>query len=501
MSTNHNLETDDITYPEKFPSLIIDFTQALTVTFPEYSSLWSKYTKETTDMEWLELYQYCLDIYPELFFQILYQNDEFFEISNADKTFMLPNVNFSRLYNMEGVTENTKQSVWKYLQLVLFSVIGSVKESETFGESASMFEGMDEKELHGKLADAMKDIGNFFTTVEETVPKTSDDPEEKMETETETETEMNESFTEFAESFTKEMGNVDEMQNNMNKMFDKIFSNESDNNNNTEKEKEKEKEKEPSFNPENLPDAENIHEHIKGLFGEKLGSLTSELIEELSEDIKDSFGIDFENLNENNATSEIFQTIMKNPSKLKNIMEKIHGKFKDKMDSGDLSQEDIMKETANIFEKMKDMGGGDTKNAKDMFKNLAKTMGGMGGMEGMPGMEQMMNMFGKNARVDTNAIDRMSKMQSTKDRIRAKLAKKKEQQLLEKQKQANFVIENTNNPNHYVYRSLEDGTQMKSFIRPVTDNTTDEELNKLVADIEGTVEVSNKSKKKNKKKK
>jgi hypothetical protein len=120
-------------------------------------------------------------------------------------------------------------------------------------------------------------------------------------------------------------------------------------------------------------------------------------------------------------------------------------------------------------------------------------------MEGMPGMEQMMNMFGKNARVDTNAIDRMSKMQSTKDRIRAKLAKKKEQQLLEKQKQANFVIENTNNPNHYVYRSLEDGTQMKSFIRPVTDNTTDEELNKLVADIEGTVEVSNKSKKKKKK--
>ena len=494
MSTNHNLETDDITYPEKFPSLIIDFTQALSVTFPEYSSLWSKYTKETTDMEWLELYQYCLDIYPELFFQILYQNDEFFEISNADKTFMLPNVNFSRLYNMQGVTENTKQSVWKYLQLVLFSVIGSVKESETFGESASMFEGMDEKELHGKLADAMKDIGNFFTTVEETVPKTSDETEENMgrERERETETEMNESFTEFAESFTKEMGNVDEMQNNMNKMFDKIFSNESDNNNNTEKETES---KEPYFNPENLPDAENIHEHIKGLFGEKLGSLTSELIEELSEDIKDSFGIDFENLNENNATSEIFQTIMKNPSKLKNIMEKIHGKFKDKMDSGDLSQEDIMKETANIFEKMKDMGGGDTKNAKDMFKNLAKTMSGMGGM---PGMEQMMNMFGKNARVDTNAIDRMSKMQSTKDRIRAKLAKKKEQQLLEKQKQGNFVIENTNNPNHYVYRSLEDGTQMKSFIRPVTDNTTDEELNKLVADIEGTGEVSKKSKKKKK---
>lgn len=495
MSTDHKPEADDITYPDKFPSLIIDFTQALSVTFPEYSSLWSKYHKETTELEWLELYQYCLDIYPELFFQILYQNDDFFEVANADKTFLLPNVNFSRLYNMEGVTDNTKQSIWKYLQLVLFAVIGSVKESVNFGESASMFEGMDEKELHGKLADAMKDIGSFFSNMEENAKKASDETEENMEN---MEKEINESFTEFAETFAKEMGSGDgeEMQNNMNKMFDKMFSNENENDS-TEKE---EKPTESSFNPENIPDAENIHEHIKGIFGEKLGSLTSELIEELSEDIKDSFGIDFENLNENNATAEIFQTIMKNPNKLKTIMEKIHGKFKDKMESGDLSQEDIMKETAEIFGKMKDMGGG-TKNAKEMFKNLAKTMGGMGGMDGMPGMEQMMNMFGKNARVDTNAIDRMTKMQSTKDRIRAKLAKKKEQQLLEKQKQANYVIENTNDPNHFVYRSLEDGTQMKSSIRPITDNTTEEEFNKLVADIEGTSEPANELPKKSKNKK
>ena len=52
-----------------------------------------------------------------------------------------------------------------------------------------------------------------------------------------------------------------------------------------------------------------------------------------------------------------------------------------------------------------------------------------------------------------------------------------------------------------MYRSLEDGTQMKSSIRPITDNTTEEEFNKLVADIEGTSEPANELPKKSKNKK
>ena len=44
-------------------------------------------------------------------------------------------------------------------------------------------------------------------------------------------------------------------------------------------------------------------------------------------------------------------------------------------------------------------------------------------------------------------------------------------------------------------------TQMKSSIRPITDNTTEEEFDKLVADIEGTTEPVNELPKKSKNKK
>ena len=48
----------------------------------------------------------------------------------------------------------------------------------------------------------------------------------------------------------------------------------------------------------------------------------------------------------------------------------------------------------------------------------------------------------KNMRVDTNAIDRMMKAQDTKERIRAKLEKKRQE--------ANFTLEQTNDPKNLV---------------------------------------------------
>ena len=132
-------------------------------------------------------------------------------------------------------------------------------------------------------------------------------------------------------------------------------------------------------------------------------------------------------------------------------------------------------------------------------------------MGGGAGMEQMAGMFGKNMRVDTNAIDRMVKMQSTKDRIRAKLARKKEQDAIARQNQSqNYVLEqHGSDPNRLVYRSLTGENQERSSIRPITEQTTQAELDLLVADIEGTgsstvqtpQQASKKSKSKNKKKK
>ena len=63
--------------PEKFSSIMIDFVNDLNRTFPEYKSKWWVYSEDTTPDVWVDLYNYCLTIYPERFFDILYQNEEF----------------------------------------------------------------------------------------------------------------------------------------------------------------------------------------------------------------------------------------------------------------------------------------------------------------------------------------------------------------------------------------------------------------------------------------
>lgn len=498
---------EEITYPEKFPSLIIDFTSALTTTFPEYASLWSMYSvSTTTEEQWLELYQYCLEVYPENFFNILYQNEDMFakqapSTDTNEKTinmFFLPNVDFSRLYHASGVSETTRNSIWKYIQLILFTVVGSVKDTDGFGTSANLFEGIDENELQSKLTEAMGSIGDFFKDIESNLDSTTQNCEKEMNN---VENEMKQSFAEFAESFAKDEGeNVDmgkamkEGMENMEKMFEKVFGEDDKATEQTEQKEQKEQTEDgqqSKFTTDDLPNADNIHDHLKGLFGGKLGALASELMEELTGDLQETFGLDPETMSETADTKDIFKTLMRNPQKFMGIVQKINSKFQGKMQSGELSQEDIMKEAGDMIKKMKDMGG-NSKEMKQMFQNMAQTMGG-------GDMGNLANMFGKNARIDTNALDRMTKMQTTKDRIRAKLAKKK-QESEEQRKQQEYTLSQSADPNQLVYRHIDGETQERSAIRPITNKMTEADLDKLVQDIEGSTEDPAKSKSKSKSK-
>ena len=481
-------EQDDITYPEKFPSLIIDFTSALSTTFPEFASLWSKYNIDTPDLEWLELYQYCLEVYPERFFDILYQNEDMFNATHNHNLTFLPDVDFYKLYHCPGVTSQTRESMWKYIQLILFSIIGSVKDKSDFGNTMNLFEGIDENELQEKLSSAMGNIGDFFKTMEKDVDGAEKECKAGFES---MEKNFEETMNSFAESFSEgsgenpldSSGNPINVEKEMEHVFQKMESmfGGQDASGNTPFQREN-----MGFSPEDIPNPENIHEHLKGLFGGKLGVLAKELMEELTDDLQETLGIDPNNVDENADPKDVFKNLIRHPDKFMKIVQKINKKFQDKMKSGDLSQEDIMREAGDMLQKMKEMGG-NSKEMKEMFQNMAKTMGGMGGMGNM----------GKNMRVDTNAIDRMMKMQSTKERLRAKV---------EKRKQENYVLKQTQDPNHFVYTPMNAEMQQRSGIKPVTQNTTQEELDDLVAKIEGTgpkpsnPTPSNK-KKKNKKKK
>ena len=150
-----------------------------------------------------------------------------------------------------------------------------------------------------------------------------------------------------------------------------------------------------------MPNLDDLHKHLKGLFDGKIGTLAKELAEEISGDLSGLLGEDMKDIR---STQDMFQKIMKNPAKISELIKTIGDKLKKKMSSGDISQEELMKEATELMNKMKDMGGG-MDAFKDMFKNM--------GMH-MP----------KNAKVDTNALNRMTQQQSTRDRLKSRMMKK-----------------------------------------------------------------------------
>ena len=414
--------------PDKFISIISDFANDLSNPFPEYEYLWAKWKDlENIPTSMIQsVYYHCQEIYPERFFDILYQNDDIFKHENKINTCFLPNVEFKMLFNSPGVSEKTKTTMWKYIQLILFTIIGNVKDKQDFGKSMNMFEGIDETELQEKLSDAMKNMTDFFTGMD----KESFDTKE------------NDFFEKMGEKMGMGTGTGEKMGEESESVPPKF-----------------------DFNPE------DIHNHLKGLFDGKLGSLAKELIDELSEELKETFGMD--DLNAETKPKDLFQKLMKNPAKFMELVKKISNKFQDKMKRGDISQEEMMKEATEMLRKMKEMGG-DSKQMTEMFQNMAKSMG----------------MGGKNVKVDTNAMNRMVKQQSMKDRLRAKLDLKRQQEYELKQ-----MAENTNN---FIYRPLDGEKAEMSMIKEEMD------IDAIVASIEAVGEKTNipsNPKKKNKKKK
>jgi hypothetical protein len=422
--------------PENFHSIVEDFTTDLSLTFPEYSNLWSKWCdKDLPEELKKELFNYCVTVYPERFFDILYQNDEIFNKDSVTNTFFLPDVDFKLLFHCEGLSDNTKKTMWKYLQLILFTIISGVKDKNSFGETMNLFDGIEEKDLQEKLNETMCNLTDFFQNVVE-----EDEEEEKGKAQSSEEGEERPNF----EKMFEKMPGAEE--------FKKAFS---------------------SGKMDGIPNMENIHDHIKTLFNGKIGSLAKEMAEEISGEFADLLGEDMGNSTD---TNDILKKLMKNPKKIMDLMKTVSSKLDNKMRSGEFSREDIMKEASDLIGKMKDMGGSEQFN--EMFKNLTKSMGGMG----------------KNMKMDTNALNRMTKQQTTRERLLKKMELKKQEELKNQMRMQQNVSVNAET-NNLVFRMPDVGSQEKSYIHP-------DILAEMEADLEKQKENPNSNtQKKNKKKK
>lgn len=151
---------------EEFYKIIREFVPDLLHTFPEYKETLHEgiidILQESYDSNaCLDVYDHCLEVYPSRFFDILYQNADAFTENKDEPLFFLPNIDFKQLWASD-VSDKTRDVIWKYLQLILFSVLGDVNHEQSFGDTAKLFEAINEDELKRKLEKTMEDMQSLF---------------------------------------------------------------------------------------------------------------------------------------------------------------------------------------------------------------------------------------------------------------------------------------------------------------------------------------------------
>jgi hypothetical protein len=240
---------DDLKVPDEFYKIVNDFVIDILTTFPEYAGIVSRWwshgkvgNSDKKESECLAVFKHCVKIFPERFFDILYKNPEIFKEDSVENTEFLPGIVFKLIWS-DNISETTRSTIWKYLQLILFSVIGTVHTSSELGDTAKLFEAINEDELKSKLQETFENMQGMFDTGCNDGINGSDD---------------------INDDGTKSKPNMG-----------------------------------------NMPSPEDIHEHINSMMGGKLGKLAMELAEETalelnldldeSKDAKDVFQKLFKN--------------------------------------------------------------------------------------------------------------------------------------------------------------------------------------------------------------
>lgn len=231
-----------IEIPEEFSKVIRDFVNDMKVTIPEYTPIINKWWKDANNFVHIKddeerkkaleqsesatnkfLFNFCKKKYPPRFFEILYQNEEIFKEDTTVDTEFLPHIHFKDLWQFD-ITEKTREAIWKYLQLILFSIVNTIENKDMFGDTAKLFESIDENEFKSKL--------------EETFTK------------------MQDIFNQKTNSDAKSETNGDNSNN--------FGSN---------------------INMDDLPNADDIQQRISGMLDGKLGKLAKEIAEETAENL------------------------------------------------------------------------------------------------------------------------------------------------------------------------------------------------------------------------
>jgi hypothetical protein len=161
-----------------------------------------------------------------------------------------------------------------------------------------------------------------------------------------------------------------------------------------------------SSNPFNMPNPDELHNHINGLMGGKLGKLAMELAEETANDLN----LDMENISD---TKDVFEKLFKNPTKLMSMVKNVGSKLDEKIKSGEIKESELMEEGMDLLNKMKNMPGMD--NMQKIFSQLGMPGLGKGSKMNLGAMESQLNKNMKNAKMKERMKEKAENLSRMKE--------------------------------------------------------------------------------------
>ena len=343
-SSSSSSSSNDKCISSDFKKIIVDMMRDMTETFPELKNnmnthLVSIINNEDEKNEHVQVViEHCKKVFPERFFDILYQNSDMFSNSKME---LLPGIDFSMLWK-ENISDNTRNILWKYLQLILFTIVSDINNGESFGDTSNLFQAINEEDFKKKLEDTVNQMHSFFVNNSEGSSNGSDDTERK----------------------------------------------------------------DSSDIP--LPNPKEFHEHITGMMDGKLGLLAKEIAEKVAEDMKVDMA-------DSKSMDDIFQKLLKNPTKLMSLIKSVGKTLDEKLKSGDLKESELMEEAMQMMKNMKKMPG--MSQMQSMFSKMGVDINSLGG-GGLGKGGAKVNMGAMKAQLERNI-----KIQKKKEEIQRKLKK------------------------------------------------------------------------------
>jgi len=159
-----------VTIPEEFTKIMKDFIRDILVTFPEYESIINKWwildsdSKDESDKKIRCIFEHCLKVFPERLCDILYQKTEIFNTESSVNTEFLPGISFKYLWKCE-ISDNTRETMWKYLQMLLICIIGCVRNKNSLGDTSALFDNINEEEFKNKLEETLGNMQEIFENI------------------------------------------------------------------------------------------------------------------------------------------------------------------------------------------------------------------------------------------------------------------------------------------------------------------------------------------------